>query len=743
MERQWQGSWIKAYNTVCYFNPLPPAPYFRTTFPVGAAPGKAVVHLCGLGVHELFINGVRADDRWFAPAQTQYDCRAPYIDYDVTGLLRPGEENVLVVHLGSGFYNCHNEWLYTVNYYSWRGTPRLICDVEIDGEVVACSGVHWKIHPGPAVYDCFHEGEDYDARLEMPEIFSAGYDDSAWETAKRAIMPGGVLELDTDEPCRVIQRLHGVEVGRPTPNSRVYDFGANISGVVEFEVSGKAGDKLEIQYSEMLNEAGRADVSTINMGMKRFEKDSYILKGGGPETWHPTLVYHGFQYVEITFSDPDTVLNRIDGLFISSDIAERGSFTSSHEILNKVQEITRRGYRCNFVGVPTDCPTREKFGWGGDCKMAMETGWWNFYPRNGVRRLVNILMDTQRPDGGLSTHGPTTLWGFNEISPGSACFQIDFCLLCYEFDGDDAPIAEFYPKIRKAVHFFNGMTRDDDLYHLGYGDYCNPILEKMLQGDVSGKACQLKDPTVMESCDFYEMLTKAAFFARHLGKEEDALEYEKKARRVRAAVNDTYYNRESGLYDNGFWSSTAIAVNTGVVPEEYRRRTTEALAAEIRKERHRAYLGFRGTKQVLRMLAENGFIDDALEMVVQPEYPGYGYIVNQGGTTLWESWNGKNSRNHIIRGYVSAFMYRYLAGLSPAAPGFRKIRLAPQFPKKLDWVRAEYETPQGMLRSAWERDGEKVICRFEIPEGAEAEIVLPGEAPRKISSGKAEFSVRG
>jgi len=739
-ERKWSGIWIKAYGVACHFVQMPPAPYYRTTFEVGAKPGRAVVHLCGLGVHELFINGIKADDRWLAPAQMQYDCRVPYIDYDVTALLRPGEKNTLVVHLGSGFYNCHNGWRYTVNFYSWRETPRLICDVEIDGKVVEASNVHWRIHPGPATYDCFHEGEDYDARLEMPEIFAADYDDSAWSQALRTLSPGGRLELDTDDPCRVIERLHGVEVGRPTPNSRVYDFGANISGVVEFEVSGNAGDRLDIQYSERLNDAGRADTSSIDMGMKRFEKDSYILKGGGPETWHPTLVYHGFQYVEITFSNPENVVSRIDGLFISSDFADRGKFASSHEILNKVQEITLRGYHGNFVGVPTDCPTREKLGWSGDCNMVMETGWWNFYPRKGIQRLVNIHLDTQRPDGNMTTHGPTSLWGFNESAPGSADFPFNFCRICHEFDGDDSPIREYYPKLVKLIDFFCELTHDDDLCHLGYGDYCNPVLEKMMDGDVSGKASQLKDPTALESCWFYEMLNLMAGFARYLGDEDEARLCEDKARRVKAAVNRVCYDEKTGLFDNGFWGSTAIAACVGILDDSIHQKVIEYMVNDIRKEAHRLYVGFTGTRHILQALAMNGYIDDALEMVIQPEYPGYGNIVRRGATTLWESWNGANSRNHIIRGYVSAFMYRYLAGISPAAPGFTKIRFAPQFPKKLDWVRAEYETKLGMLRSAWEKRDGKITCNFEIPAGATADIVLPGQELHN-ATGKVEITV--
>ena len=265
--------------------------------------------------------------------------------------------------------------------------------------------------------------------------------------------------------------------------------------------------------------------------------------------------------------------------------------------------------------------------------------------------------------------------------------------------------------------------------------------EKLLPiWSVSGNANLLKDPTALESSWFYEMLNLMAEFARHLGKETDALAYEDKARRVRAAVNRTCFDAASGLFDNGFWGSTAIALNVGILDEPIRQQVLEYMVNDIRKEAHRLYVGFTGTRHILQALAENGYIDDAVEMVIQPEYPGYGNIVKRGATTLWESWNGMNSRNHIIRGFVSAFMYRYLAGISPASPGFKRIRLAPMFARQLDWVRAEFNTPQGLLRSAWERKDGKIICRCDIPEGAEADIVLPGREPQ-VACGKVEFSI--
>ena len=173
MERTWTGIWIKAYSGYASMKPLQPSPYMRTVFHATEKVQSAIVHLCALGVHQLYINDQIVDgDSWYKPALSQYDCRAGYLDYDVKKYLKPGK-NVLIVQLGNGFYNAYNNWMYTTNYVSWRGAPRMICDVEIDGKIIEFSGVHWRVHSSPITFDCHHEGEDYDAAGVLADMMPA------------------------------------------------------------------------------------------------------------------------------------------------------------------------------------------------------------------------------------------------------------------------------------------------------------------------------------------------------------------------------------------------------------------------------------------------------------------------------------------------------------------------------------------------------------------------------------------
>ena len=721
MSIQWHGIWIQDSQSDIYFHDAPPSPYFRTVVAAPKGFRRAVVRLCGLGLHELRINGVKADDRWYAPAMTQYDCRVGVIEYDVTALLNDCVENVLTVQLGSGFYNSRNHWKYTVNFYSWRANPRLICDVEIDGKVVESSGVHWKVHPGPIVFDCHHEGEDYDARLELPpSAFRADGDVSDWQDAVRALPPGGVMELEEDEPCRVLNRFPGSERRRYNDTLRLYDCKTNMSGVVELKCRGRRGAKVTLRYGEKLDAEGRVDTSGIDQNLERFDTDSYICKGEGVECWHPKFVWHGFRYVEVALSSPDIEIVELTGLFIGSDLKTRGRVETSDAVLDKVNAITLQSYRCNFMGLPTDCPTREKFGWTGDADMAMETGWWNFYQQNGLERLQKIIMDTQRPDGNFSNHGPTTLWGFEQTCPSFSAFLYHFCQYRLLFDGDDSAIRTYYGKLKLGVEFFENVIRDDALCHFGYGDWYHP---DHFPGDRSKKE---RDATSVESLSLLDICHVMKDFAEYLGKKEDAGHFGELAERIASAIRAAFFDSQTALFDGGFWTSTAMALNFGVFDETEQQAVAAKLAALVRAEKHRAHIGIVGARNLPQALSENGYAEDAFTLLTQPEYPGWGNLVASGASTLWEGWNGANSRNHIMFGAPPAWTFRYAAGLSTLAPGFRRIRIAPCFVPQLDAVVAEYETPQGFLRFRWRRDAGVLRCHFEIPAGAVAEFLYDG-----------------
>ena len=697
-----KGTWImptlvKGYNN-CYFNEIADC-YLRKAFMAPASVEKAEINLCGLGVHELYVNGVLADERWYAPGLYQYDYRVGTTVYDVKHLIRPGEENVIMVHLGNGFYNCRNEWKYTVNFSSWRAAPRMVCDCFINDDLAVISGPDWKIHPSPVIYDCHHAGEDYDARLELPpEAFCGGYDDSDWKNATRALSPGGIVEIDTDEPCRVIERIPGKLIS-DEPLCKLFNFGKNFSGVAEVKMRGKSGSKITFRYGEMLDENGKLTTDNVSQMVKRFDTDTYTCKGEGVEVWHPHFVWHGFQYIEAVFEDADTEILDITGLFISSDIKSRGSFECSDPTLNQLQQMTLTSYRSNFMSLPTDCPTREKFGWTGDAENAMETGWFNFYCRNGLRRLMDLVMDIQRPDGNFTTHGPTTLWGFEQTCPSFSVYMYDFCRYCWELDGDDEPIKQYYDKLKLGAMFFEAFTRDDRLCHLGYGDWCHPIHHPMK-----------RDTTAEESISLYIIMRDMAFMAEHLNKADDAAYFADLAEQIRQAVRKTYYNADTALYEDGFWAVMAMALCCGIVEESEKAAVAANLVKSVREANHQVWAGTLGSRFTPRALAENGYVEDAFKMITQKEYPGWGNIVAQGGTSLWEFWNGQTSRNHIMFGDISAWMYRYLGGIAPAAPGWKAISFKPNFIPQVDWVNTRYESAAGEVKVEWKRSGSKVEC---------------------------------
>ena len=733
MERKWKGIWLKKNLQRPHFKEDSQLPYFRGEFTVPKGAKRIVVYLCGLGFHQLYINGALADDRFYAPCLSQYDFHAGYVEYDVSALVKEGQ-NAVVVQLGDGFYNCRNQWKYTVNFSSWREAPCMICDVEVDGEVIACSGSKWRVKGGPIVRSCHHEGEIYDARLELPrEAFLPGYDDSAWDLAAQSLPPGGRIVKEEGEPCRIIRRYDASEMHDAPADTPMFDLGQNIAGVAELELEGEAGTVLDIRYGEMLDDKGQLDRSGYDMGIKECEADRYIMKGGGKEVWHPTFVWHGFRYVEIRGA-ANVKIHRVTGLFIATDMKSMGNFTSSVDVLNKVQEITLNSYLGNFMGIPTDCPTREKFGWTGDAACALEVGLWNFDCTHGLDRLARIISDLQRPDGNFPTHGPTTLWGFGESNPGYSRYMYDFCYMNYLFRGDDAPMRRYYDALRKGMDFFEEISREDNLIRtFGYGDWCNP---DYFPGN---KNAPTRSPVAIESCFWFTILKEMSYICQHLGHEDDARHYTALAQDVKEAILGCFYNAEDAIFDEGFWSSTALALNAGVIPEQGRASLAAKLVEDVRRNGHKCRFGIVGAQCMQVALSEAGYASDAYRMAVQPEYPGWGNLVARGATTLWEMWAGNASCNHIMMGGVSAWMYRCLAGMYPIEPGFSRIRLAPALIPELEEVSATHETPLGTLSSKWVRDGRQFRCTFQVPKGAVAEVRLPGVS--ESIQGNAEYVV--
>ena len=718
-ERKWTGRWINARGSGYPRDDMSPAPYLRKTFFCDENPKSAVIYLCGLGWHELYINGSKADDRVLAPTVTQYDKHVSFIEYNVGHLLQKGK-NAVTVLLGNGWYNCQTHVSWEFEKAPWRDFPKLLCDIFVDGKLAACSDTSWKVGESPITFNALRNGQFYDARKEIPGVFESVFDDSAWKNARLCNPPGGRIVPEVIQPCKVMQSYPAVEKRFVTCWENTYDFGADLTGWCRIRVKGEAGATVEIKYAEQVEPfSGNINTQEIDRCIKsgRFQTDQYILKGDPDgEEYEPSFTYHGFRYAQIWIVGKAELVD-IEAKFIHTAFDVIGSFESSDATLNKLQANTLQSFKSNFTGIPTDCPHREKNGWTGDAAIAAETGIWNFDMQAGYAHFIQILTDTQRANGQLPGIAPTGGWGFNWGS-GPAWDQVlfEYPWQVYLFTGNTDLIKCYYDNFKLYLEYCENCS-ENNLVNCGLGDWCH------------WNRFAITPVEVTSSAYYYRDVVRTAFFADLLGKKSDADDYKKLAEKIRQSFVQKFANSDGSFADKSL-TATAAALYFEFITGEQAKKSADYLVNQVREQQHKANFGILGAKYIPRVLADYGYADDAFEIITQKEFPGWGWQVAQGAQSLWENWNGKDSRNHIMFGDISAWMYQYLGGIKPlpGTPGFSKFEIHPCFVKKLDYAKATHKTQQGEIRCVWKRQGDSIQCRFDIPQGSCADIILPGES---------------
>lgn len=414
--KDWDGEWIARTTSLDEL----PAPHFRKELVLDGEIKKARAYICGLGYHELSINGKKVGDHLLDPGFTRYDRRILYVAHDVTSLVRTGANAVGVI-LGNGWFNGQTKAVWNFHEAPWREAPKLLLSLVIeytDGrKLVVGSDGSWKTGTGPIVFNSIYGGENYDARLEVPGWDQPGFNDSAWQPVKVVSAPKGRLSAQTMPPIREKQVIKPVKMTEPKPGVFIFDMGQNFSGVTELKVSGPAGTTVTMRHGERLSPDGSLDTRDMEQHVKRMGKEqphqtgNYTLKGGGPETWRARFTYYGFQYVEITGFPGKPTLDSLSGVYFHTDVPVAGNFECSNPLLNKIWQAARWAYLSNLQGIPTDCPHREKNGWTGDAHLAAEQAIFNFMPAGIYTKWVNDLGDEQKPTGQLPGIVPSAGWG--------------------------------------------------------------------------------------------------------------------------------------------------------------------------------------------------------------------------------------------------------------------------------------------------------------------------------------------
>lgn len=708
-----------------------PAPFFRNSFECGESISKAEVRICGLGYYELFINGRKVGDHVLDPVATHYDRRAGYVVYDVAQYLRPGV-NVVGVVLGNGWYNCHSSEVWHFDKASWRAYPKLRLRLDVDGRFALGSDSSWKVADGPITFDGLRNGETYDARLELGGWLSADYDDSRWGQAARTPPPGGRLVEQTMPPCKVVETLP-VRQSFDAPAGTVYDFGVNIAGWARIEVTGAAGSEIVVKYGERLDESHNLDQRHIAQYLLAgdFQTDRYILKGEGLETWEPRFTYHGFCYAQVSVNG-DAKVEKIEARRVRTAFDRIGSFSCSDSVLNKLHECAVRSYEGNFVGIPTDCPHREKNGWIGDAKLAAETGLCNFDASSSYAYWLDTLAEAQRPSGQMPGIAPTAGWGYNWGSGpawDSALFEIPWNI--YLYTGDFAPIARLYDAMRRYIDYCADMA-DNNILSFGLGDWNHVDPAAMVA------------PEFISTAYYFSVCSMMAKFAKITERGKDVKLYSGLSEDIRRSFNSRFHKGD-GLYAKGEPTAQACVLQMGLAEEPERKRTIERLVSAVELAGGKACFGFLGAKIVPRALAENGHVDLAYRLITQDEFPGWGYWLKQGATSLWEDWRGAQSLNHIAFGDVGAWMYRYLAGITPdpERPGFEHVLVKPNPAGNLRAVKYTHLSPRGEIALEWNLKDGLFTLDLSIPEKSCATVILPDGSSTEAKPGRHQFRSEG
>jgi len=722
------GYWINNNPPDCnWLSTANPAPFLRREFICPQSFQKATLFICGLGYCEIWVNGLKVSDNVLEPVVTQYDRRVHYLCYDLFRLLHPGK-NVIGVILGTGWYNHHTSTGWQFSHAPWRDNPKMICDLIVDEKCLVKSDNSWTATTGPLIFDSLRKGETYDARLEMPGWNNINFDQSRWQNAVRKAPPPGILESQEVAPIGVFDR-YAVTSSKKFDDGTVYDFPLNIAGWCQIQVRGESGAEIHLTYGELKTENGDLDIRNISNKTysTRHHLDIYILKGDGIEAWEPRFNYHGFQFVKVKISGNAEIIS-LEARFVHSKFEDSGEFSSSDPVLNRLQELTRISYLSNYVGIPTDCPHREKLGWTGDALMAAETGLWNFHSASGYRHFTRVLADTQRLSGQLPGVAPCSGWGYNWGSgPAWDSLLILVPWYVWLFTGDERPIRENYPEMKRYMEFCMSMA-DNDLLYFGLGDWCHHEQNRVA-------------PVGITSSGYYHIdAITMAKFANMLGCQQDRKEFLSLAENIRKSFRNTFYHGD-GLYGNGEWTSLACPVFQGMAEPDEVKAAVQRLLTSVRENHHRADFGILGAKYVPRVLAEYGYPEDAYRLITQPEFPGWGNWVKRGATSLWENWDGSNSRNHIMFGDISAWMFEYLGGISPleSAPGFRHFKIQPRPVPQLQSVQMHHDCQFGRIQSAWQQENLLFTLQLSIPAGTEADLILPDGTKHQITAGKYDF----
>ncbi|MBQ9084127.1 MAG: family 78 glycoside hydrolase catalytic domain [Clostridia bacterium] len=703
-----------------------PSPYFRRNFSTRGGVKSAILSISSLGVYKAYINGEAVAEDFLSPGWVDYRKKLPLVRYDITDKIK--ESNAIGVVLGDGWAVGHLGSTYAFlrcGYCEWMEFTAQI-DIEyLDGtrEQIITDDT-WRASKGSILRSDIYMGEYVDGRLDLGNFSSPDYDDSTWGYAEVPLFKFSrnlLLEEKTTPPI-VTKHIFKPTRVKKEGDAYLFDVGQNIAGVISLSLKGKTGAAVTLRHGELLTE-GRLYTENLR---KAEATDTYILSGKGVEHFRPLFTYHGFRFVEITVEGEAEILD-ITAEAMYTDLPTSGEFSCSDKIVNRIYENALWGQRDNFYAVPTDCPQRdERLGWTADAQIFARSAMWNMDCEEYFKKYLADIRDAQLGNGVIPAVAPVPPVGSYSYTGRDAASGWCEAIGEIPYDhfvmyGDKRILGENLPALKRLLGYYGKESPDGVRSGKGaYGDWLS-------LGEPS-------DISAISTLYYVRAAYLAKWMCELLGDYETDY-YSALYERVKAAFCQRFIDND-GRIANDTQSLYVMAYRFGIIDKD---EVKKHLLRKLEEDGGKLTCGFLGIKHLLPTLSDIGCSEIAYALITSTDFPGWGYSIVNGATTIWEHWDsyteeggirpGMNSFNHYSFGSCTEWMYEYCLGIQPSKDGgFRKITLAPSLDRsgRVNYAEGYYDSPYGRIEISWQRNGDSFRYSATIPEEIAFSLSLDG-----------------
>ena len=728
---------------------LNPCMYFRREWKLTRKVRQAKIYATAHGIYKLFVNGVPYGIP-LAPGYTVYDKYLEYQKYDITESLQ-SETLVLGAIVADGWYLGKIGLMGIGNQYGSQLALflQIMITYEDGSQEVLGTDEQFMAGKGAYMYADLFVGEGYDEGKSPVGWMDPGFSCAEWKPVICKDYGTSHLKGSADEGAAFIRMQDPANIQYSPKGELMIDVGENIAGVLAIEGVAQKGDRITLEYSEVLDQNGNFQRNI--MGQNKNQTDVFVAGKDGSFTFLPYFTYHGFQFVRITGIQKEQLL-KVKVCVLASNLDKTGDFICSNFKLNQLQKNIFRSQQGNMLYVPTDCPQRERAGWTGDMQIYAPTAVFLMDMEGFLRKWLENMRLEQLKDGQIPHVIPNIPSNMQVVKTkeccssgwGDACVIVPYRL--YQAYGDIEILRENYSMMQKWMRYIEkkageetpqdygtgtpeSKERQKYLWNTGFhfGDWLIPSLTKKGASEHMKGAEMTKE---LVAPAMWAYTTKLMAEISKVLNDKDSYIHYKELRKKICCAYEQEYLLEDGRFKADFQGVYVLALAMDLVSAERKELVLKRLMELIKENQGCLDTGFLSMPFLLDVLCENGKSAEAYSLLYQEKCPSWFYEINKGANTIWESWNnikengerGNASYNHFAFGCIGDFIYRRILGVQRTEPGYRKIRIQPDFSCGLEWACGRYESIYGTISVSWSKLREKIVLDIELPPGVTADI---------------------